>query len=127
MERIGGFDAFWSIYPRKIGKLKAQKAYDRATKDKALMPALIMTAIQSQLRGDHFKGSDGQQYVPNPATWLNQKRWEDDLPSVEQKMLEDGDWKAYAKAHGLDANIGEGWEPYEIRIRQIMRQEREEA
>ena len=34
------------------------------------------------MRWRHHK--DGGQYIPNPATWLNQQRWEDILPEAEK-------------------------------------------
>ena len=38
----------------------------------------MLEAIAKQKKSDMWKRDKGQ-YIPNPSTWLNQKRWEDDL------------------------------------------------
>jgi hypothetical protein len=37
----------------------------------------IINAVQKQL--DYFH-AQGMNYTPHPATWLNQKRWDDEPP-----------------------------------------------
>ena len=37
-----------------------------------------MDAISAQKRSRQWTENNGQ-YIPNPATWLNQRRWEDEL------------------------------------------------
>ena len=43
----------------------------------------LLTAIDRQKRGDQWSRDNGR-YIPNPATWLNQGRWEDEV-TVTQK------------------------------------------
>ena len=74
----GPFDAFWTAYPRKIGRKAAQKAWERA-KDKPEL-AVILSAVEVQKQSEQWC-KDGGQYIPHPATWLNQGRW-DDKPLV---------------------------------------------
>ena len=82
-----GFEAFWREYPRKIGKQAALKAWKRNRPGKQLT-ARIVEAIQAQVEANHFRGNDGQvDYIPNPATWLNQGRWEDEI--VRPKTVEE--------------------------------------
>ena len=82
-----GFEAFWREYPRKIGKQAALKAWKRIRPGKQLT-ARIVEAIQAQVEANHFRGNDGQvDYIPNPATWLNQGRWEDEI--VRPKTVEE--------------------------------------
>lgn len=71
------FDAFWAAYPRKVGKADARKAFKKV---KAPMAALL-TAIDRQKQSDQWQKNGGQ-YIPNPSTWLNQGRWEDELPTT---------------------------------------------
>lgn len=71
-----GFDYFWSAYPRKAAKQTAQKAWDKLKPDKELQ-ASILRAIEKQKRSPDWKRENGQ-YIPYPATWLNQGRWEDE-------------------------------------------------
>ncbi len=67
---------FWVIYPEHIAKAKAVESWEKlpqADRDKAVI------AIKLQVEALHFRGKDGEDYVPHPATWLNQRRWEDEL------------------------------------------------
>ena len=34
----------------------------------------------------YFWMKDKGKYIPNPATWLNQKRWRDELPFVKDQL-----------------------------------------
>lgn len=81
------FSNFWQAYPKKVGKGAAEKAFKKYKPDDVLLDAML-NALSVQKQSDQWK-KDGGQFIPNPATWLNQKRWEDESPSVEQK----GGWK----------------------------------
>ena len=72
--RLAGFDAFWLAYPRKVGKGAAERAWKRIGPSAELC-VTITTAIEQQKTGRQW--SEG--FIPNPATWLNQKRWEDEV------------------------------------------------
>lgn len=69
------FEAFWRAYPAKVGKDAARKAFDKRKVDDPLL-ALMLAAIDAQKTTDKWR-KDGGQYIPNPATWLNQGRWMD--------------------------------------------------
>jgi hypothetical protein len=69
-----GFDLFWAAYPNKTGKQAAVKAWERA-KNKPDHQTII-AAVELQKTWPIWT-KDGGQYIPNPATWLNQGRWED--------------------------------------------------
>ncbi len=70
------FDTFWKMYPKKVGKGAAEKAFKKYKPDDALLNTMLK-AIEIQLQSEQWKKDCGQ-YIPNPATWLNQKRWEDE-------------------------------------------------
>ena len=70
------FAVFWSAYPRKDSKAKAKASWDKLKPDKALV-SRIMAALEQHKRSDQWT-RDGGQYIPYPATWLNQRRWEDE-------------------------------------------------
>jgi hypothetical protein len=74
----GGFDAFWAAYPRKVGKEAARRAFAKARTDLDT----LLAAIERQ-RGSAQWQKDGGQYIPNPATWLQQGRWEDELSPAQ--------------------------------------------
>ena len=65
------FDEFWSVYPRKVGKQDAQRAYTRALK---------IATSEEILEGASRYSSDPNrvdQYTAHPATWLNRGSWAD--------------------------------------------------
>jgi len=67
------FNQFWLIWPKKVCKDTAKKSYIKIKPDD-LLQAKIIKAVKSQA----LMWSDPQ-YIPNPSTWLNQKRWEDEI------------------------------------------------
>lgn len=73
------FAEFWNAYPTKVGKQPARKAFDKV---KVPVKTLV-DAIERQKCSSQWS-KDGGQYIPNPATWLNQQRWEDILPEAER-------------------------------------------
>ena len=69
------FEKFWSAYPRKAGnKQKAFEAFKKA--DVSL--DILLAAIESQKQSAQWSKDNGQ-FIPHPTTWLNGKRWEDQL------------------------------------------------
>ena len=74
------FDRFWLAYPRKVGKADAKKAF---AKVKVPIETLL-TAIERQKCSEQWTTENGR-FIPNPATWLNQGRWEDELAAPESK------------------------------------------
>lgn len=69
------FEKFWQAFPSKVGKDAARKAFDKRKPDDALL-AQMLSAIDAQRRSPKWL-KDGGQFIPNPATWLNQGRWMD--------------------------------------------------
>lgn len=72
-----GFDRFWAAYPRKVGKGAAERSFERIRPDVALLDRMLR-AIEVQRQSDTWLRG----YIPNPATWLNQRRWEDEPDGV---------------------------------------------
>lgn len=67
---------FWEAYPRKTGKQACEKAWGKlkqGDRDNAIAAL-----------GDHVAvwvaNQTAPQFIPHPATWLNGRRWEDELP-----------------------------------------------
>lgn len=74
--RDGRFDTFWATYPKKVGKVAAQKAFDKIRPSNELFSQML-NAIKQQRASPQWTRDNGQ-YIPNPATWLNQGRWDDE-------------------------------------------------
>ena len=69
------FDAFWSVYPKKTGKEAARKAFKKIPKS---AHPLLVPAVEAQKKSRQWTEDNGR-FIPNPATWLNQGRWEDEV------------------------------------------------
>ena len=90
----GLFDAFWSAYPKKVGKKKCRVAFNRlSTKNKQ---AAISDAPY------RFTNADPQ-YIPHPTTYIHGENWNDDQPIETQAQAD----KRFDDAIGMamDNNI----------------------
>ena len=78
---LEGFEKFWSIWTRKVGRGAAEKAWLRIGPG-PLLESRILAAAQAQVNayGSEWARTK-RQYQPHPATWLNQKRWLDQIES----------------------------------------------
>lgn len=65
----GAFDRFWALFPNKVGKGDASKAFDKAIQRIDL--ETMLAALERYVRK-----TDDRPWC-NPATWLNQDRWTD--------------------------------------------------
>lgn len=67
-QKDDGFEEFWGAYPRKVARAKAESAWRNIGKkdQKAAINSL-----------SSWPFSDDKKFVPYPATWINQRRWED--------------------------------------------------
>ena len=67
-----GFIEFWKAYPHKVGKDKAWESWQKKSPplDKCLF------TLSWQVKSEQWTKENGQ-YVPLPATWINQGRWTD--------------------------------------------------
>jgi len=72
------FDLFWGQYPLKRGKDKALEAWAKKK------PPIddVLQALQWQKQSEQWQKNNGQ-FIPNPATYLNQGRWKDEPPVEE--------------------------------------------
>lgn len=71
------FDTFWTFYPRKLGKAAALKAWIKLQPDDALLDTILKAITVAKQSPAWLK--DNGQFIPHPASWLNGKRWEDEL------------------------------------------------
>jgi len=65
---------FWPSYPRKEGKEAAQRAWGKLTEDEKIA---AIDALPLHKKCDQWQEPC---YIPHPSTWLNQKRFNDQLP-----------------------------------------------
>lgn len=70
------FSEFWAMYPKKVAKQAAEKAYKRLNPSAALHKKILENIIL-QKKSRQWQENGGQ-YIPNPATYINGRRWEDE-------------------------------------------------
>lgn len=79
------FDKFWSKYPRKKSKKKANDIYSRLlskSKDPDKLHLQIMMGLKKYCDELERKGT-ASEYILHPTTWLNQERWEDEADKAK--------------------------------------------
>jgi hypothetical protein len=75
-----GFEDFWSVYPKKVKKKKALEIWKR----KRLHEKTDLLTKDVEFRIDHDdRWRDG--YIPDPTTYLNGERWEDEVSKRVKK------------------------------------------
>ena len=81
------FEKFWEAYPKKVGKKVAKKVWLKLKPTEemlnVMLKAISICKISRQWQCDQGR------YIPNPATWLNQERWKDEVLEVKKKILSD--------------------------------------
>jgi hypothetical protein len=87
---LSGFAQFWELYPKRVGKGAAEKAWLKIKPSESLQ-GQICDAVRLQAGSPRFTKDNGQ-YIPNPATWLNERRWEDEVdfrtPAKQETTLD---------------------------------------
>ena len=71
------FQEFWKEYPLKVGKGLAYETWNLLSDE---IKRKCIEAIKNQVANKHFyKEWKKEDTPPHPTTWLNQKRWEDEV------------------------------------------------
>ena len=70
------FETFWKLYPNKVGKAKCEPKWEKLTND---IRKKIIETLPAFVSYKPFPTYNH----PNPETYLNQKRWEDEIPKIE--------------------------------------------
>jgi hypothetical protein len=71
------FALFWKSYPRIVGKPAARKAWSKVKPEEI---EGLMAGLEIWKRCPQWTD---EQFIPHPATWLNQRRWEDNPAHVK--------------------------------------------
>jgi hypothetical protein len=88
-ELEGMFEQFWAIYPRKVAKIAAWRAWKKLAPSELEAQKILsgLWAYKTYWVGRFIE----IQFLPHPATFLNQRRWEDEIcgPCEETKQPEE--------------------------------------
>jgi hypothetical protein len=78
------FARFWEAYPLKINKKEAQRIWYELKPDEQLT-IIIVDAVMAYKQTKQWQQEDGK-YVPYPANFLRNRRWEDEVPKQAQQQ-----------------------------------------
>lgn len=76
-----GFEEFWAAYPKKKKKPAAIKAWK---KEKPPL-AEVLASLEKYKKTESWK-KEGGQFIPHPASWINDREWEDEVESPRQPI-----------------------------------------
>src|SRR3990172_8163279 len=69
------FISFWDCYPKKVAKDAAWKSWQKRNGERPDI-AVLISAVENKKKSEQW-AKDGRQFIPHPASWLNQGRWDD--------------------------------------------------
>ncbi|MDD3229402.1 MAG: DUF6291 domain-containing protein [Oscillospiraceae bacterium] len=78
------FTEFWAAYPKKVGKKAADAAWKKLKPDTILHDRII-AAVEKAKRTEQWQKENGR-FIPNPTTWLNQGRWDDEYEEAPSEI-----------------------------------------
>ena len=118
------FQDFYSLYPRKMARKDAERAWNKLTPKQQ---AECLEALPNYLK--YWKIKETQKdYIPYPASFLNQERWTDEL-DLEPNKKPELPWYSTeelttrkAQEVGCPAYGGETWQAWRARISQKIKQ-----
>lgn len=87
LHESSSFNLFWQAYPKPIGKVEARRAWTELQPDVKLFDAMI-TALAWQKKLPDWQKQNGR-YIPSPAKWLQDRRWEIEPPASTLKPTND--------------------------------------
>ena len=96
------FSQFWDFYPRKAGKEAARKAWEKLQPNEELM-TLIANNIKERIDKGEWR-KDNKSYILHASSFLNQKRWEDEVLEKQHEKSKSTD-TAGSKWLNLEADF----------------------
>lgn len=100
-----GFAEFWAAYPRKVGKGAARRAWEPPRrKIGRSFPGLAMAALARVA-----PTWTDPQFIPHPATWLHQERWDDEVGDSAPAAVNVAEWTDEKWTAALNLHRSEGW------------------
>ena len=83
-------EEIYSHYPKKTGKAAAIKSIEKALK--IIKPEQLSLIVKTYAEKTAWMD---RQYIPNPATWFNQERWDDDQTTWENPAAQQQSTKVH--------------------------------
>lgn len=82
------FDEFWTLYPRKTAKIKAREKWDKIKPDDNICDLIRFNLRIRTSPGGEWYNYD-KKFIPHPATYLHQERWDDEIISSRASLYDD--------------------------------------
>jgi len=125
------FAIFYGLYPRKMARKDAEKAWNKLTPTEQ---SECLDAMPNYLKYWKIKET-AKDYIPYPASFLNAQRWTDeiDIEPIQNKKPElpwySSEELTARKAQEVNcpAYAGEGWQQWRARISQKIKQFEEQT
>ncbi len=86
------FERWWAVYPRKEAKAVALKSWQKLHPTSEFTTQLVDAVTRQCLSAQWQK--EGGSFIPFPATWLNQARWQDEKPASSW-LADVKDWSCH--------------------------------
>jgi len=83
-EQTEKFEKFYSKYPKKQDKAGALKAFLKLAPNDELLSEILM-GVEKWSNTEAWK-KDGGQFIPMPSTFLNRRRWEDEVKVAPEQV-----------------------------------------
>lgn len=88
-EKDPHFSRFWDVYPRRVAKKDARKAWAKLNPSPELVDRIV-AALEWQVPAFKWDGVSAD-YAPYPASWLNDERWTDERRKAQRPQAQAGD------------------------------------
>lgn len=101
---VAEFEVWFGKYPRKIDRTGALKAYKKIRKTIAADQLLDFLEIYNL----SLPPNQDKQYIPYPAKWLNNRRWEDEHAGNHSDYPDTSTGRSQAREATLVTSLGNG-------------------
>jgi len=119
MEDLNKFEDWWKVYPKKNKKKPCRDKWARNKLD--LLADTLINDVKRRIQMcPRWKAG----FIPDPLTYLNQERWEDEIEEerVEKKLPRNNeDLEEFALQFGIKTQRGETYPEFRKRIEREMR------
>jgi len=105
VNNVDDFDSFWKFYPRKASKDASRKAWEKLRPDQHIMQMIADNVKERVEKGEWRK--DNQSFILHASTYLNQKRWEDEV--LDQQTQARTDPETIKSVSVMDKLVDRSW------------------
>lgn len=81
----GAFAKFWNAYPKRKSKGQAERAWQKIKPSEQLTGQILQAVERAKTSADWQR--EAGKYIPYPASWLNAKGWEDEVPAEQPRKV----------------------------------------